>query len=45
MFLQFIRKNYYFIVGTGEWEEDNTVYINALRFLRAVLWGARRRRN
>lgn len=37
MFLQFIRKNYYFIVGTREREESNAMCISALRLLRAAL--------
>ena len=45
MFLQFIRKKYYFIVGARKREEGNAVCINALRIPRAALWGARRRRN
>lgn len=37
MFLQFIRKNYYFIVGAREREESNTMCISALRLPRAAL--------
>lgn len=45
MFLQFIRENYYFIVGARKREEGNAMYIKTLRLPRAALWGARRRRN
>lgn len=44
MFLQFIRKNYYFIVGAREREEINAMCISALHLPRAALWGARGRR-
>lgn len=45
MFLQFIRENYYFIVGARKREEGNAMCIKTLRLPRAALWGARRRRN